>query len=112
MSPFVCFPRGGTPCIDDVCRSMGECAWPPPKESSGLINDDEKAEQLYKLADEYHQRCDDFDEMIVGRHDAHTERQESIRNAREVDRELFHKAEELGYDKETWRAARRRATPR
>jgi hypothetical protein len=24
-----CNPRHGQPCIDDVCHSMGSCAWPP-----------------------------------------------------------------------------------
>lgn len=75
-----------------------------------------KNQKLFQLVDEYHQRCDEYDRIITGRADGfpvtRDQRRQSVRNAWEVERELCEKAQALGYDKETWRAARRRATPR
>lgn len=33
---FTCRPRN-QPCLDDVCRSMNDCAWPPDDESTGVF---------------------------------------------------------------------------
>lgn len=100
----------------DVCCGSGIDPYraPPPleellEEEDGLLN----ALKLHNLATEYHLLCDQFDRDITGREDgvptAGDQRRESILNARRVDSELFKEVEAMGFDKDTWRAAKRRA---
>jgi hypothetical protein len=35
---FYCRQRGNAPCIDDVCRSMNDCAWEPDDLSRSAVS--------------------------------------------------------------------------